>query len=590
MGQDELRHAGRPRRWSRVSWWYSVILPITLLLLLVSVVIDRLGSDPALTGVVTDAYTGEPVEGAQVAAGATAVQTDGSGHFSFESPLDGALSVSGDNYESTQVAVNPTDEEVAIRIRPTTLTGTVTNLRTNEPLVGATVSVVSPTQATVKTVTDEEGKYILFDVPSDAVVTVEHPGLSPVSETVANNLVLDFDVRPDILSGRIVDEAGQAVANARVELGGLATESGVDGSYRLAGAPLSGTIFIKKVGYREVTAEFPEDMIADAVLEAFQVKAIYVSALTAGNDQLWAQTLDLIDTTELNAVVLDVKDDLGFVRYDTSVALADEIGAVDASYDLDARLKDLKDRDVYTIARLVVFNDPILAGQRPDLAVKDASSGSVWTTWDGVAWVNSLDREVWQYNIELAVEAATAGFDEIQLDYIRFPTDGPIEVADYGEPVNPEVRVRAITGFLTEMRAAIAPTGAFLAVDIFGIILWDESDNGIGQDLDAITPLVDVVNPMIYPSHFSPGTFGYDFPNDHPYQVIRVNLERVQERFGASAFKFRPWLQDFSSGLGIDYGTEEVRAQIDAAQEYGRTGWMLWNNANVYSAPALIEE
>ncbi len=95
---------------------------------------------------------------------------------------------------------------------------------------------------------------------------------------------------------------------------------------------------------------------------------------------------------------------------------------------------------------------------------------------------------------------------------------------------------------------------------------------------------------MIYPSHFSPGTFGYDFPNDHPYQVIRVNLERIQDRFGANAFKFRPWLQDFSSGLGIDYGAEEVRAQIDAAEEFGGTGWMLWNNANVYSSTALLAE
>ena len=590
MGRDELQQAGRPRRWSRISWWYSVILPVALLLLLITVVIDQLGSDPALTGVVTDAYTGEPVEGVQVLAGATAVQTDGSGHFSFESPLDGDLSVSGENYESTQVAVNPTDEELAIRIRPTTLTGTVTNLRTNEPLAGATVSVESPTRAAVKTVTDEDGRYVLFDIPGDAVVTVEHPGLSPVSETVANNMVLDFEVRPDILSGRIVDDNGQPVAGARVELGALATESGADGAYHLVGVPEDGTIYVKKAGYREVVAEFPEDMLLDATLEPFEVKAIYVSALTAGNDQLWAQTLDLIESTELNAVVLDVKDDLGLVRYDSSVPLADEIGAVDASYDLNARLQELQDREIYAIARLVVFNDPLLASQRPDLAVKDVSSGGVWTTWDGVAWVNSLEQEVRQYNVDLAVEAASAGFDEIQLDYLRFPTDGPIEVADYGELLSPEVRVSAITGFLTEMRNSIAPTGSFLAVSVPGIILWDESDNGIGQDLDEITPLVDVVSPMIYPSHFSPGTFGFDFPNDHPYQVIRVNLERIQERFGANAYKFRPWLQDFSSGLGIDYGNEEVRAQIDAAEELANTGWMLWNDANVYSTSALSAE
>ncbi len=590
MAQDGLQHAGRPRRWSRVSWWYSVILPLALILVIGSYVINRIGSDPAVTGIVTDAYTGEPVEGVQVAAGATAVQTDGSGHFSFENPLDGALSVSGENYESTQIPVNPNDVDLAIQVRPTTLSGTVTNLRTDQPLAGATVAVQGPTRAEAKTVTDEDGKYLLFDVPSDAVVVVEHAGLSPVSSEVGSNLVLDFEVYPDIVSGRVVDAAGQAVPDALVELGEATTTTGPDGNYQLAGVPEDGTVYVKKAGYREFFSSFPDDMVVDAVLETFQVKAIYVSGLTAGNDQLWNELLELLDSTELNAVVLDVKDKTGRVRYDSQVPLATEIGAVDESYDLESRLGDLEDRGIYAIARVVVFNDPLLAAQRPDLAVKDAATGGVWTTWDGVAWVNTLDAAVWQYNIDVAVEAAEAGFDEVQLDYLRFPTDGPVEVADYGTPLNGDVRTTAIADFLAQTRAALSPTGAFLAVDVVGTVLWDESDNGIGQDLELITPLVDVVNPVLFPSSFSPGTFGYDFPNDNPYQVVRVNMERVEDRFGAGAFKFRPWLQDFSSGLGIDYGAEEVRAEIDAAQELGSAGWMLWNDANVYSAQALAAE
>ncbi|MEZ4523439.1 MAG: putative glycoside hydrolase [Thermomicrobiales bacterium] len=204
--------------------------------------------------------------------------------------------------------------------------------------------------------------------------------------------------------------------------------------------------------------------------------------------------------------------------------------------------------------------------------------------------MNTFEPEVWQYNIDIATEAAAVGFDEIQLDYLRFPTDGPVDVADYGTTVDPETRVAAITGFLTQMRSALSPTGVFMAADVSGVVLWDSSDNGIGQDLDAIESLVDVICPIIYPSHFSPGTFGYDFPNDHPFQVVEVNIERIQERFGDSAFKFRPWLQDFSSGMGIDYGAEEVRAQIDAAEQFGSAGWMLWNDANVYSTAALQPE
>ena len=590
MSQDALPEAGRPRRWTKVSWWYSVILPAALLLLLITLAVDRLGSEPAVSGVVTDAYTGDPVGGVQVAAGATAVETDGSGEFSFEEPLSGSISISGENYESAQFPVSPSDAQLEISIRPTTLSGVVTNTGSDEPLAGATVSATSSSQATVKTVTDEDGRYVLFDVPVDAVVTVEHHGLSPVAEPVEGRVVLDFEVRLDILSGRIVDDAGQPVSDARIELGSVATLTESDGSYRLVGVPEAGSIFVKRAGYREAVLEYPEDMIADAVLESFPVKAVYISALTAGNDSLWEEALELIEATELNAVVLDVKDDLGIIRYDSAVPLAGEIGAVDSSYDLNSRLSDLRERDIYAIARVVVFNDPLLASQRPDLAIKNMSSGGVWTTWDGVAWVNSFEPDVWQYNIDIATEAASAGFDEIQLDYVRFPTDGPIEVADYGAEVNPGTRVATISEFLTQMRDAVAPTGALLAVDVAGIVLWDESDNGIGQDLDEIAPLVDVVSPTIYPSDFSPGTFGYDFPNDHPYQVIRVNLERVQERFGASAFKFRPWLQDFSTGLGIDYGAEEVRAQIDAVEELGGTGWMLWNDANVYSSAALAAE
>jgi len=590
LSQDELSHGGRPRRWTKVSWWYSLVLPVALLLLVASVLIDRLGSDPALTGVVTDAYTGEPVSGAQVSAGATAVETDGSGSFEFESPYSGPISVSREDYESTQVAVDLDDEQVAIRIRPTTLTGTVTNLRTGEPLEGARVTVTNPTRATAKTVTDESGMYLLFDIPSDATVTVEHAGLSPVTEAVGNNLVLDFDVRPDIITGRIVDGAGEPVDGAQVQLGSVSAVSETDGTYRLTDVPSEGQIFIKKVGFREATADYPDDMIVDATLEAFTVRAIYVPADVAGDQQRWQETLQLIESTEINAVVLDVKDESGIVHFDSSVPLAAEIGAAEPGYDLESCLEDLADRDIYAIARMVIFDDPLLASQRPDLAIKDLGSGEVWTTWDGSAWVNTLEEEVWQYNIDLATEVAAAGFDEIQLDYLRFPTDGPIEVADYGTALDPDVRAEAMTEFLTRMRAAVGTSQVFIAAIVTGVGVWDESDNGIGQDLDDIAPLVDVVSPMLYPAHFPPGTFGYDFPNDHPYQIVRVNLEHVQARFGASAFKFRPWLQDFSSGVGINYGSDEVRAQIDAAEQFGQSGWMLWNDGSDYSTAALANQ
>ncbi|HYI13822.1 MAG TPA: putative glycoside hydrolase, partial [Thermomicrobiales bacterium] len=228
-----------------------------------------------------------------------------------------------------------------------------------------------------------------------------------------------------------------------------------------------------------------------------------------------------------------------------------------------------------------------LAEARNDLAIHDVTTGGLWTTWNGLAWVNAHESEVWRYNIDLALEAAALGFDEIQLDYIRFPSDGLLENADYGPEYAERTRLDAITGFLTEMNAALKPTGSLLAVDIFGITLLEDDDAGIGQNFAAIAPLVDVICPMIYPSHFYPGEMGFDIPNNHPYDVILQSLQRGEILVPDARDKLRPWLQDFSYGEGIEYGATEVAAQIQAAEDFGAAGWMIWAPDNVYSEAAF---
>lgn len=560
------------------------------MLLLITVFSGQFGDDPDFTGVVRDAYTGQPVEGAEVTANGTAVTTDGDGEFAFNVTINGSLGVSRAEYESTSVPVVVGIEDVEIALRPTTLTGKVINTRSNSPLAGATIIAEGPNSASSTTITDEEGEYLLIDVPSEATVSVVYDGFSAASQPVGQSVSIDFAIRPDVVSGMVADQDGQPLAGATVQMGSAVATTGADGAYRLGGVPEEGSIVVKKAGYREVLGEYPEDMTFDATLERFIVKAIYVTGLSAANDEYWNELLDLVDSTELNAIVLDVKDNNGLVRYDTQVPLANEIGANAATYDIQSRLQDMQERDIYAIARLVVFEDPVLAQQRPDLSIKDSTTGGSWQTWDGLAWVNAMNEQVWQYNIDVAVEVANAGFDEVQLDYIRFPTDGPLENADYGAEFSAETRTGAIDGFLTGVRDALAPTGTFLAVDIFGITLWDEGDSMIGQDLMKIAPLVDVINPMIYPSHFQPGHFGFDYPNDHPYEVILWSLQRGQERIGDMSYKFRPWLQDFSYGGGIEYGPAEVGAQIQAARDFGSPGWMLWNAANVYHSEALAPE
>jgi hypothetical protein len=322
----------------------------------------------------------------------------------------------------------------------------------------------------------------------------------------------------------------------------------------------------------------------------FLVRAIYSTASSAASDTLWGDLIDIADRTEINAIVLDLKDSTGNVFYDTQVPLASQIGAKHPTFDVQKRLAEMEDAGIYSIARIVVFEDPILANARNDLAIHDVTTGGLWTTWDGLAWVNAYKQEVWQYNIDLAVEAARLGFDEIQLDYIRFPSDGLLENADYGPEYANQTRLDAITGFLGQIQTALKPTGSLLAVDIAGVTLLEDDDAGIGQNFASIAPLVDVVCPMIYPSHFYPGEFHLDIPNDHPYDVILQSLQRGESQVPDAKHKLRPWLQDFSYGEGIEYGAPEVAAQIQASEDFGASGWMIWAPDNVYSEAAFDPE
>jgi hypothetical protein len=583
---ERRSNRGGKRRWERVSWWYSLLFAVPAVALVLTLAFTATASEDGLSGVVRDAYTGKGVPDANISTANATARTDGDGSFSVDDPNATAIAVAKEDYASTEVLINGDDESVQITIRPTTLEGTVKNKRTGKPIEGAVVTVVGQNDETVSDTTDVEGKYRIEQVPPDATISVSYDGYTVDSKPVAQS-VMDFEIRPDALVGKITDEAGNPVEGATISIGSASTRSAADGTYKLGGIPDSGTVRISRAGFEATESELPDSLRLDASLKVFRVYAIYVSAQIAALDDEWADRLAIADQTRVNAVVLDLKDSTGKVFYDTNVPLAAQIGAEDPILDVPARLKEMKDRGLYTIARIVVFEDPILAEQRPDLAIHDVTTGGLWTTWNGLAWVNAHEREVWQYNIDLAVEAATLGFDEIQLDYIRFPSDGLLENADYGAEYANETRVQAISAFLTQMHDALEPTGAYLAVDIFGIALVNHDDSGIGQYLEDVFPLVDIVCPMIYPSHFAPGEFLFDVPNDHPYEVIAWSLAAGIERVGKQQYKIRPWLQDFSYGVGIEYGTQEVALQIQAADEFGGNGWMIWSPSNEYHSDAF---
>jgi hypothetical protein len=368
------------------------------------------------------------------------------------------------------------------------------------------------------------------------------------------------------------------MGNDRVSVG-LGCGAAAAHSRRRALQGLVGTAFAGATGLSAgltgVTYAAPDEFIA---------KAVYLNPTMDDGYDL-DRLLGLIERTELNALVIDVKEEGVYV--DTGVALFQEASTVVPYYVVAMVLDALHAHDVYAIARQVVFKDTPLAEARPDLAVADAVTGGPWRDMNGVAWVNPFSEDVWTANIDLAAELVGRGFDEIQFDYVRFPTDGDIEAMDFGREVTESVRVETIAGFLSEARANLAAGGARVGADVFGFTLILD-DIGIGQNVGRIAEVVDYVCPMVYPSHFPNGSIAVDgHPNDFPYETIEISLGAGEEKVAGLMGKLRPWLQDFSLPGMSDYGPAEVRAQIDAAEANGAAGWMVWNAASVYHEDAF---
>ncbi|MGD2120385.1 MAG: putative glycoside hydrolase, partial [Gemmatimonadota bacterium] len=271
--------------------------------------------------------------------------------------------------------------------------------------------------------------------------------------------------------------------------------------------------------------------------------------------------------------------------------LAREVGATGEIRirDLPGLLARLQEAGIYPIARIVVAKDPILTEGRPELAIQD-SAGGVWLDQDSVRWLNFHDRRVWEYHVALAREVVGLGFPEVQWDYVRFP-DAP--EAYLGRSVFPgadgRTRVDAIRGFLGYSRDVLSEEGAVVTADVFGVTTSYRRDVGIGQLWESMTDQVDVLLPMVYPSHYWPGSFGFEKPNAYPYEIVRRALRdalrRSAEVEGAGAT--RPWLQDFSLG-DPPYDAPEVRAQIQATYDAGIQEWILWNPGSRYTESALI--
>lgn len=322
--------------------------------------------------------------------------------------------------------------------------------------------------------------------------------------------------------------------------------------------------------------------------EPVKVKGIYMSGSVFNSNSLFNNLRELVVQTELNALVIDMKDDMGYLTAPLDIPLSKEINArTHKGADIKENLKIIAENNIYPIARIVVFKDPTLAEGNPELSIK-GSDGKPWRDRKGLAWVDPHNKEVWKYAVDVAKEAAKLGFREIQFDYVRFPTDGDVKSATYPFATG-QKKEDVILDFLTYAREELEEYNVFLSADVFGLTTLTLDDMGMGQKYEKIITQVDYICPMVYPSHYGPGNYGFANPNAYPYEIVYKSLLDGLKKGEGTPVIIRPWLQDFNLG-SPKYGAKEVRAQIQATYDVGLEEWILWNAGNKYTKAALLEE
>lgn len=340
----------------------------------------------------------------------------------------------------------------------------------------------------------------------------------------------------------------------------------------------------------EQTQEQEEEEQA-VIKEPVKVKGIYVTGPIAGTEKM-DELIALVEETELNAMVIDIKNDEGVVTYKMQSDMVLEIeSGVRYIRDIDALVEKLHEKDIYLIARIVAFKDPYLAEKKPELSLK-TKSGDVFRDKNKEAWVNPYKKEVWDYLMEIGTQAAEAGFDEIQFDYIRFSTDVNADDIDYGEEAGTKTKEEAITEFAGYAYDTLHPLGVVVSADVFGTIMDNESDVEIvGQNYKDMAAHLDYICPMVYPSHYNNGVYNIEVPDKAPYDTVCQAMNISKEKLEGLDTGVRVWIQDFTASWLKDYlsyGAKEVRAQIQAVYDAGYEEWILWNARMNYTKEALL--
>ncbi|MFA6753584.1 MAG: putative glycoside hydrolase [Candidatus Paceibacterota bacterium] len=322
------------------------------------------------------------------------------------------------------------------------------------------------------------------------------------------------------------------------------------------------------------------------------VESIYMTGWTASSKSRTSDMLEIVKNTRINSVVIDIKDYSGYVFYKTNVPEVKAYGAEKIIIpNIEELIEKFHNEKAYVIARMVIFQDPVLARARPDIAIRRKFNPNVlWTDKSGLTWIDPSSKEAWEYNLKIAKDAFEKGFDEVNFDYIRFPSDGNLKDMDFPLWDGEKQKRAIIRDFAQYLRRGTM--GKNLSVDLFGLVTVNSDDLGIGQVLEDFVPFFDYISPMVYPSHYAHGFRGYANPAEYPYEVVYYSMKRAKERIDALPYekkaKLRPWLQDFN--LGAVYDEQMVKSQIravyDALKEDFK-GYMLWNPRNIYTRGAI---
>ncbi len=320
------------------------------------------------------------------------------------------------------------------------------------------------------------------------------------------------------------------------------------------------------------------------------LKALYLTSWAAGTKSFRDHILKLADETEINSLVIDIKDYSGHIAFAVINPELIKIGSQ------ELRIPDVKEfigllhkKGLYVIGRVAVFQDAFLVAQRPELAVKRASDAGAWRDRKGIPWLDAGAREVWDYTIAISRDAYAVGFDEINFDYIRFPSDGNMKDIAYTHFNSASsTRVKQMEEFFKYLDNGLSDLPLPTSVDLFGLTTSSADDLGIGQKLEVAAPYFDYIAPMVYPSHYASGYLGFANPATKPYEVVKNSMDMAKVKLlnaSSSPQKLRPWLQDFD--LGADYTAEMIKAQKQAVYDAGLTSWMMWDPSNKYTVGAL---